>query len=384
MAHQTAKSLRPGVKLLAVALILLAGMGATARAARAQAASIRLDGTAFTVEGWTAPSQPPGGGWSSIFAVYAGSGDIPALLGTYRVEHGSLVFRPRFPFAPGMTYRAVLRLPGAAPIEQSFAGPPRDTAPSTRILHVYPSTDVWPSNELRFYIYFSAPMSRGEAAAYVHLLDARGHVMHEVFLPEEELWDPGYDRLTVTFDPGRIKRGLTSNEALGPAIVAGDQYTLVIDRSWQDARGLPLVDGFTKTIRGGPALRTPPDPSRWHVTAPKAGTTEALVVDFARPMNYPLLQRMLRVTGPVPGPLERLIGEAPRAVGGTVQVAREQMQWRFTPHAPWQAGAYQLIVDTGLEDLAGNHIGQLFDIDTFKRVTEHIVTRTITLPVTVR
>ena len=33
------------------------------------------------------------------------------------------------------------------------------------------------------------------------------------------------------------------------------------------------------------------------------------------------------------------------------------------------------MVDTGLEDLAGNHVGQAFDIDVFDHVTEHITTR---------
>jgi len=37
-------------------------------------------------------------------------------------------------------------------------------------------------------------------------------------------------------------------------------------------------------------------------------------------------------------------------------------------------------VDTAIEDLAGNRIGQPFDIDVFDRVTQHIETRTISLP----
>jgi hypothetical protein len=41
-------------------------------------------------------------------------------------------------------------------------------------------------------------------------------------------------------------------------------------------------------------------------------------------------------------------------------------------------------VDTGLEDLAGNHIGQPFDIDTFEKVTQQIVIETIALPFRVR
>jgi hypothetical protein len=229
-----------------------------------------------------------------------------------------------------------------------------------------------PSNELRLYIYFSAPMSRGEAASRIHLLDKDGRELSAVFLPGQELWDPGGQRLTMTFDPGRIKRGLTSNEKMGPPIVENRNYTLVIDRQWPDAGGIPLIEGYRKSFRGGPALRVPPDPKQWHLTSPAAGTRAPLVVDFGRPMNYPLLQRMLQVSGSRGG------------VAGTIAVDRNESEWRFTPRDPWPAGMYRLIVDTALEDLAGNHIGQLFDIDVFERVTEHITTNTVTIPFAVR
>jgi hypothetical protein len=61
-------------------------------------------------------------------------------------------------------------------------------------------------------------------------------------IPGEELWDPGFRRLTMTFAPGRIKRGLTSNESIGPPITEGKRYTLVVDRDWLDARMGSLTD----------------------------------------------------------------------------------------------------------------------------------------------
>src|SRR5262249_34577427 len=154
------------------------------------------------------------------------------------------------PIAPGVKYRAVFRAPGAAPVEKTFDGPPRETTPQARVVQIYPSPDVLPSNQLRLYIYFSAPMSRGVAAQYLHILDETGKALQggqAVFLPGLELWDPGFQRLTMTFDPGRIKRGLTSNERIGPPIAEGKRYTLVIDREWPDARGVPMVEGFRKT-----------------------------------------------------------------------------------------------------------------------------------------
>lgn len=347
----------------AVAILLVSTIAA------AQDVSIQVEDGAFKVSGWRAPASAPAKGWGSLFDVYAGDGSVPPMAGRYAVESGSLVFHPAYPLAPGVRYRAVFLSP-AGRIEKIFDGPPRPTNRIARVEQVYPSGDVWPSNQLRVYIYFSQPMSRDEAR-HIHMLDSDGKELagsHAVFLPGEELWDPAFRRLTMTLDPGRIKRGLTSNEAIGPPITEGRRYTLVIDADWPDARGVPMIEGFRKSIRGGPARRIPPDPRQWSVTPPKAGTKDALVVGFPVPMNYPLLQRMLRVD------------RAP----GSVSVARHETEWRYTPEQPWKPGAYQLIVDSGLEDLAGNKIGQPFDIDVFSRVTEHIETKTVSVPFTVK
>jgi hypothetical protein len=359
------------LSLAALAVILFWGMTAAA-----QNISIQFEGSAFKVTGWQAPASPPAKGWASIFVIYAGQGDVPALLGSYAVESGSLVFHPTYPIAAGVHYRAIFKAPsGGAPIEKTFDGPPRPTNRIARVERVYPSGDVWPSNQLRLYIYFSAPMSRAEAASHIHVLDSAGKELagsHAVFLPGEELWEPGYKRLTMTFDPGRIKRGLTSNEKIGPPLTEGKRYTLVIDADWPDARGVPMAEGFRKAFRSGPAERVPPDPKHWTVTAPKAGNSAALTIDFPTPMNYPLLQRMIQVSGPG------------GVIYGAVAIARQESEWSFVPQHPWASGDYQLIVDTGLEDLAGNHIGEPFDIDVFTKVTEHIETKTISLPFHVR
>ena len=85
-------------------------------------------------------------------------------------------------------------------------------------------------------------------------------------------------------------------------------------------------------------------------------------------MNYALLQRMIEVRGPR------------GVVPGTVSIGHDEMEWRFIPRDRWEAGSYRVVVDTAIEDLAGNHIGQPFDIDVFEHVTEHIATKTISLP----
>jgi hypothetical protein len=346
---------RKPLRFLAAAAALWAAAAAT------PPVTIRLDNGAFRVDGWKPPRTPPAKGWAELFTVFAGSGNVPPMLGSYAVEGGALVFRPKFPLAEGVRYRAVFHPVDGAPVESSFDGPPKQTAPVARVEAVYPSADVLPTNLLRLYIYFSAPMSEGEAGRRVHLLEANGKEQRDVFLPGEELWDPQFRRLTMTLDPGRIKRGLTSNMAMGAPIVEGRSYTLMIDREWPDARNVPMLAAFRKSFRGGAAERAKPNPARWRVTPPAAGSSAALTLEFPKPMNYVLLGRMIEVV------------RENRRMEGSVAVDRNETRWLFTPREPWNPGDYRLSIDNGLEDLAGNSLAQAFDIDVFERVTERMV-----------
>lgn len=335
----------------------------------AQPIAIHMEAGAFRVAGWH-PSAPPPEGWTALFQVYAGAGDVPAMLGSYSADRGSLVFTPRFPIASGMRVRAVFRPPQGPPIEALFEVPKAaPLAATTRVVHVYPSTNVLPENQLKFYLYFSAPMGRGRAWQNIHLLDDAGTPVALPFLElDEELWDPGNTRLTVLFDPGRIKREVLPLKEIGPSIQAGRQYTLAIDRDWPDGRGAPLAEEFRKQFRVAPPDRTPPDPTAWRLTAPRAGALQPLLLQFPKPMDYALLQHLIQVAGP------------DGAVAGTVTVEREETEWRFTPTQPWKSGDYRLIVATTLEDLAGNHIGRAFDVDTFDPITKSLPRDTVSLP----
>ncbi len=353
--------------ITAIAAMLLLSV-----AAIAQAPAIELQDGAFRVNGWTAPQSEPSGGWGTVFLVYAGAGKVPPLLGSWSVESGTLVFHPRYPVAPGVHYHAVFLTSAGAMITRDFDGPARATTPVVHVEQVYPSADTLPSNLLRLYIVFSAPMSRGEAAAHIHVEDEKGKVLPDELLPGQELWDPSFRRLTMTFDPGRIKRGLTSNQTIGPPITEGKHYKLVIDRDWPDANGVPMTEGFTKTFVGGPPDRTPPDPAQWRITSPAKGTTSPLVVDFPTPMNYSLLQRMIQV----------IRGQT--AIAGNIVLDHHETEWRFAPNAPWQPSDYHLVIDTGIEDIAGNHIGGAFDIDIFEKVSKTIDRKTVTIPFSIR
>jgi hypothetical protein len=188
--------------------------------------------------------------------------------------------------------------------------------------------------------------------------DDKGNILPDELLPGQELWDPAFRRLTMTFDPGRIKRGLTSNQTIGPPITEGRHYKAG-DRS-RLARRARRSDGpgFLRSFTGGPPDRTPPDPAQWHVTGSGEGNDERAGRRLPRPMNYALLLKMIQVAR----------GQA--MVAGAVALDRHETEWRFTPDTPWQAGDYRLVIDTGIEDLAGNHIGGAFDIDIFEKVSK--------------
>jgi hypothetical protein len=332
------------VKLLRSFALLLAAI------ASAAGQTIQLAGGVFKVTGWRAEGE--GKDWSAIFSVYAAAGDAP-MLGAYSVEGGVLQFRPRFPLAAGVRYRAVFRPASGPTVEASFDGPARAAEAAAHVEHVFPSAAVLPANLLKLYVVFSAPMSRGEAWKRIHLLDDAGRPVKGAFLEiDQELWDPEFRRLTVLFDPGRIKRDLAPNLQMGVPIVEGHKYTLAVDREFLDGHGNPLAEVFRKSFRGGAAERTPPDPATWKIVTPAAGSRNALVVRFPKPLDYALLMRTIGVAG----------------VRGTVAVDREETEWVFAPDAPWKSGAHRLAIDTTLEDLAGNRIGRAFDRNEGDRV----------------
>ncbi|HYP14004.1 MAG TPA: Ig-like domain-containing protein [Bryobacteraceae bacterium] len=323
--------------------------------------AIKLDGGRVVLSGVDVTASEPDAGWQSVFPVTAGEGDLPPMLGSYSISDGSLIFKPRFGFPSGIDVRAEYK---PMKLVQVFKVARSAALPKTKVVAVHPTGDTIPENQLKFYLIFSSSMSRGEVWDRIKLLKEDGSPVDLPFLEiEQELWDPGNKRLTILFDPGRIKRGVRPLAEAGPAIEEGKQYTLVISEQWRDADGLPLTSAFRKTFRVTAADRTPPDPAAWTVTAPEAGTRDPLLVRFPEPLDYAMLHRAISVAN----------------VGGSISVDDEDRQWQFTPDAPWSAGNHRLVIDTALEDLAGNKIGRPFDVDVFERVTRRIETRTVEL-----
>jgi hypothetical protein len=321
--------------------------------------------------------------WGRTLSVYVGKSveaGQPAIGGAYEVKGGVLRFTPAFPLKGGLSYRVEIFLPApnrsSAPAryEKVFTLPAAPQPAPAKVTAVYPSADVLPDNQLRFYLHFSAPMRLGDVYDHVRLLKEDGTPVHAPFLEiGEELWDTSQTRLTLLLDPGRVKRGLTPREMFGPVLETGRKYTLVIDTGWKDASGQPLAAEFKKEFKAGPPVEAAIDHKAWKIKTPAAGTREPLVISFQHPLDRALVQRTISVES---------AGGA--EVAGQVNVGKEERSWEFRPALPWKAGRHELVIDTVLEDTAGNRIGRPFEVDRFDQVDQGAVAEFVRLPLEIR
>ena len=320
--------------------------------------------------------KPSAEQWARLLALYVDKGkgraDQLAMVGEWRVEKNLLRFEPRYGLSPGVPYRAVFdprELPSKSTdkaIEWTLTIPKPKVGPPTVVEHLYPTADKLPENQLKFYLHFSAPMSRGEVYQHVRLLKEDGTRIELPFLElEQELWDREGKRLTLLFDPGRIKRGLKPREEVGPVLEEGKKYTFEIDRAWCDAEGNPLKETYRKTFRALPPDDAMPDMKKWKLDSPTADRAE-LVVTFNKIMDQALAQRMIWV-----------VDAKGERVPGSAKVTGDEKAWRFVPEKPWTVGKYKLMADTRLEDLAGNSLAKPFEVDVFHPVQREVKAETV-------
>jgi hypothetical protein len=315
----------------------------------------------------------------------AGRPDQPSMLGTYSLTGTTLRFTPRYPLRAGLKYRVTL-FP-SIPEQETGSDPGQRDAPlcldvmvpeagataPTEVAQVYPTSAALPENQLRFYIRFSAPMGRGEAYEHLRLLKADGRPVDLPFLEiGEELWDASGERLTLLIDPGRIKRGVKPLEDLGPALQAGQTFTLVIDAGWKNAAGRPLKKEFRKTFKVVAPLRKAIEPAQWKIIPPRSDSKDPLIVRFERSLDRGLLEHTLSVSSPNGDTL-----------AGRITIADDERRWEFRPETRWITGGHQLIVDTSLEDTAGNRIGVPFEVDVTGTISKRTLPESVRIPFTV-
>jgi sugar phosphate isomerase/epimerase len=283
-----------------------------------------------------------------------------------------LYFTPRFPLQPGTTYRVFFDKQTA-----EFTVPNPRPAVATAITAVYPEAGVLPENTLRMYVHFSRPMKKGDSYKHITLTRDDGvevkYPFHEI---DEGLWTPDGKRLTLLFDPGRVKRGLKPREEEGPILEEGKKYTLTISKDWPDEAGFPLKQGFTKAFSATKPDDEPIDPAKWAITPPNNQARRILPmwVKLSKPLDHALAERLIWVTDAagkrmdVPLKLESL--------DTSIQIGE------YDRH--WAAGKYKLVIDTRLEDVCGNRVGRAFEVDILRPVTKQIETKTVEIPFEVK
>lgn len=217
-------------------------------------------------------------------------------------------------------------------------------------VRVEPSFGIVPANHLKFYLHFPGPMERGEVFRHLRLVetDGGGGEVAEVPEPfrEVELWDETFTRLTLWFHPGRQKPGVNLNVEIGPVLEEGKRYRLEISGKWRDKQGEPLGERVRHGFVAGPVDERQPQPAEWQVVVAdgsvRIGTGEALDPES--------LRKRVTVVDGEGGPLAAEI--EPDATGFRLVLGR-----------PWRPGSYRLLVDPRLEDLAGNSVARLFNVD---------------------
>jgi hypothetical protein len=276
-------------------------------------------------------------------------GELPAMAGEVVADGDDACFVPRFGFVDGTTYTVTVDGVDAG----TLARPRPDVRSTTDVIGIHPSARVVPRNLLRLYVHFSAPMSDGDAADHVRLIDDAGDELEAaLFSTGHELWDAAHVRLTVLLDPARIKRGLAPHRQVGYPLRPGEPFRVVVDAGFRDATGAPLRAPGQRRYDVGDDERRRVVPESWELRTPRHGTRDRLVVAFDRPLDHGLLARCLTVDGP-----------DGHHIDATSETGPEERSWRLTPRAPWTPGRYRLVVDPVLEDVAGNSVARVFDRD---------------------
>lgn len=303
-----------------------------------------------------APSTGSSPGSPDALQVFVGppeaccEGRVP-VAGRYVQGADALTFIPAFAFVEGQAYTARVRAADRTPELVVFTLPVGTPSVDAAVTEVFPSGDLLPENMLRFYIHFSVPMSPHVAFDHIELRDASGLADEAAFMRfKQELWNADRTRLTVLFDPGRIKRDVATNRELGPALEVGQRYRLSITGGWTSADGRSTLAEFSKSFTVSEPLRQRPDVRRWQVAPPPLDTRGALEVRLDRPFDRHGLATGIGIVDSSGQPIE-----------GEIRVGENERSWSFIPDKPWSDDGLRIVVDPTLEDVAGNNFRDLLD-----------------------
>jgi hypothetical protein len=209
--------------------------------------------------------------------------------------------------------------------------------PAQTVISVQPSAPVLPANTLRFYIAFDRPVRGLVHQSEIRLLDSNDRPVEKAFMDfGQELWSPDGKRLTVLFDPGKIKRGVEAPHSELDPLKEGESYKVAFGE-------------FRHAFLVGPAVRERIDPGLWVVSTARA-PARSVVIKFDRVMDSALLEDQLWVED----------GDR-QPVSGTMRVIEGGRAVQFLAVHPLKRGIYQIKMSPILEDVAGNRISETLD-----------------------
>ena len=277
----------------------------------------------------------------------ASHGEQPAIAGNYLINNDSVIFEPLIPFTKGLAYDIFLR----RKLFNTITIPKANDSP--KLMAIYPSSDTLPANLLKIYLVFSRPMAQGHSLQFIKLTNEKGDSLPNTFLAlRSELWNEDGTILTLWLDPGRIKKDLQPNKLLGPPLVRGNTYKLIISGKWRGDEGNDLAESYTKIFVAAGYDSIAPSIDKWKLVIPKPGASAPLEIAFDKTLDYELILNAIRV-----------VDSAGNIIAGAMQVNKGETKLYFTPAIPWKKGIYKLLAEGRLADLAGNNLNRLFDVD---------------------
>lgn len=302
---------------------------------------------------WIRAENAPRDSTLNLYLVDPDTGGMgPAMFAKVHRDGDAWVLRPSFPLAHGNHYRAILHSGIGGEIASENLKVPAKLAPPPKLEAIYPTAQQLPANLLKFYLYFDRPMREGrDIFSQIHIEDNAGQRIHAPWR-RLELWSADEKRLTLWIHPGRVKRGVNLREQLGPVLMPGREYDLVLDKTICSADGIPIGQEIRHSFRTLPEDYVRPLPDSWTLVVPASGTTDPLQVHSPEPLDHALVPKNLSVF---------CQGEK-MEIQNTVAHPGES-SWSVLPAKPWVRGIYELVAGQALEDLAGNTPERVFDTE---------------------
>jgi outer membrane lipoprotein-sorting protein len=305
----------------------------------------------FLVRDWNAEYQ----------VIIEGDNDQQPVLGTFeKAKDGYMRFIPTFPYTAGQTYEIIENGKDYLRFTPKSAEEPIDPKVGFKVVNFYPEVDTVPENLLKMYVTFSKSIDATQNI-FDHLVvyDSDAKEVQNIFLQlENELWNRDRTEVTLWLDPGRIKKDLIPNQERGNPLIKRRSYEIALVENLRDVEG-NRVFPFKKKFVVGQRDEEKPRLENWNMEPPAKGTQESLGMRFHESLDAKLFLETVTI-----------YKADQQVVKGSFLMGKNAKSALFIPQKKWVSGRYTIKVESRLEDLAGNNLNRLFDVDLQNRGEE--------------